>query len=149
MQTQYEIITCILIQIGITLHRLVKTTLHRTRSLSCTFIQWYRMEHHGTHFIDKLWLSNRCMGSRNHIMVQEKNGVPHPMRKDDIEKMSIWHRCRLLVVLHIAFDSKVIWKSTFWRHSTSNRQRFDVGVFSFLTGHGTRAAKVRKFNKEI
>ena len=42
-------------------------------------------------------------------------------------------RCRLFVVLHVAFDLKVARTSTCLRQFTSNRHRFDVVVFSFLT----------------
>ena len=47
------------------------------------------------------------------------------------------HRCRLFGV----FESKVVLKSACWRHSTSNRHRFDVAIVFFLTG-GAHCAHV-------
>ena len=65
------------------------------------------------------WFSpsvSMCVTSRHRI----------PVRKDDIETMSIQRRFRLCILLNVALQSKVVLKSTCCRHSTSNRHRFDV-----------------------
>ena len=62
-------------------------------------------------------------------------GGPSPLRNDDVETMLIRHQCRIFVVLNVAFDSTVVWKSICWRHLWRiDTVSIDVVVFSFLTG---------------
>ena len=57
-----------------------------------------------------------------------------PVRKCDIETMSIRRRCRLFFVLRDTFDSKVVRKSTCHRHSMSNRINLLLVSITFLSG---------------
>ena len=56
-------------------------------------------------------------------MHQCERTTSNPCRFDiDVDYLSFY-------MLHVAFDSEVVWKSTCWRHSKSNGLRFDVIVF--------------------
>ena len=72
--------------------------------------------------------------TRDPRVLSSSASMDPPQCKRAALTMSIRHRRRLFVVLHVAFDLKVVQKATWQGHSTSNRHHFHDVLFSILTG---------------